>query len=164
MTMVDVVTIGGLCLDVIFNPLPDFPRPGTQINASAMDLRIGGGSAYLAQNLSALGVKVRIFAKIGGDMLGRMVLKELEERGIDVTGLIIDKDVITPVSICIPLLTGDRSFITYTRAMETLSKREIYDEKLFECKILDRRSYFILTGLDGKPTLEILKEAKRRGY
>src|SRR5512144_1551701 len=47
-----------------------------------------GGAGNAAQNLAALGVKVRALGVVGDDALGRALLDELEAGGIDVSGLV----------------------------------------------------------------------------
>jgi rfaE bifunctional protein kinase chain/domain len=47
-----------------------------------------GGAGNAAQNLAALGVKVHAVGVIGDDRLGAALLEELEEGGIDVSGMI----------------------------------------------------------------------------
>ncbi|HEX9241966.1 MAG TPA: PfkB family carbohydrate kinase [Anaeromyxobacter sp.] len=46
-----------------------------------------GGAANAAQNLAALGVKVRAVGAVGDDALGIALLDELEEAGVDVAGV-----------------------------------------------------------------------------
>jgi len=46
-----------------------------------------GGAGNAAQNLAALGVKVRAVGVVGDDALGTALLDLLEERGIDVSGI-----------------------------------------------------------------------------
>lgn len=47
-----------------------------------------GGAGNAAQNLAALGVKVRVIGTVGDDPLGAALLDELEEGGIDVSGVV----------------------------------------------------------------------------
>jgi D-glycero-beta-D-manno-heptose-7-phosphate kinase len=47
-----------------------------------------GGAGNAAQNLAALGVKVRAVGVVGDDALGTALLDELERGGIDVSGLV----------------------------------------------------------------------------
>ncbi len=47
-----------------------------------------GGAGNAAQNLAALGVKVRAVGAVGDDPLGTALLDELEEVGVDVSGIV----------------------------------------------------------------------------
>ncbi len=66
-----------------------------------------GGAGNAAQNLAALGVKVRAVGVVGDDALGTALLDELEGGGIDVTGLLRVKGRATEAKTRI--LAGGRS-------------------------------------------------------
>jgi rfaE bifunctional protein kinase chain/domain len=66
-----------------------------------------GGAGNAAQNLAALGVKVRALGAVGDDPLGTALLDELEAGGIDVSGLLRVKGRATEAKTRI--LAGGRS-------------------------------------------------------
>jgi D-glycero-beta-D-manno-heptose-7-phosphate kinase len=66
-----------------------------------------GGAGNAAQNLAALGVKVRAIGVVGDDGLGTALLDELEGGGIDVTGILRVKGRATEAKTRI--LAGGRS-------------------------------------------------------
>ncbi|MDP8264575.1 MAG: D-glycero-beta-D-manno-heptose-7-phosphate kinase [Candidatus Aceula lacicola] len=56
-----------------------------------------GGSANVANNLSALGAKVFLVGRVGQDREEKILKKELRKRKIDVTGLFVNKNVPTAI-------------------------------------------------------------------
>jgi rfaE bifunctional protein kinase chain/domain len=66
-----------------------------------------GGAGNAAQNLAALGVKVRALGVVGDDPLGTALLDELEGGGIDVSGLLRVKG--RPTEAKTRILAGGRS-------------------------------------------------------
>jgi rfaE bifunctional protein kinase chain/domain len=66
-----------------------------------------GGAGNAAQNLAALGVKVRAVGAVGDDALGTALLDQLEEAGIDVAG--IERVAGRPTEAKTRILAGGRS-------------------------------------------------------
>ncbi len=57
---------------------------------------VPGGAGNTAANLSALDARARVFGRVGRDDHGRRLRGLLEERGVDVSGLVDDADYVTP--------------------------------------------------------------------
>ncbi len=66
-----------------------------------------GGAGNVAQNLAALGVKVRAVGVVGDDALGTALLDELEEAGVDVSGM--ERVAGRPTEAKTRILAGGRS-------------------------------------------------------
>src|SRR5207249_10659932 len=49
-----------------------------------------GGAANLANNLVALGAKVRVIGVVGNDEPGKWILEELEKKGVDISGAVVN--------------------------------------------------------------------------
>ena len=50
-----------------------------------------GGAANVAHNLRALGAKVTLIGRIGDDLQGRILKRQLQKEGVSIRGLFIDK-------------------------------------------------------------------------
>ena len=103
----DFLTIGGLTEDIVF-----FTDKGVLIDNSADILRqkllafeygakigikdfgyyFGGGASNTAVNLSKLGFKVAVIAKIGEDERGARILKNLKDNKVNSTLIEVDKN------------------------------------------------------------------------
>jgi sugar/nucleoside kinase (ribokinase family) len=83
----DITIAGELNMDLILYGLPDELPPERELLAERMMLTLGGSSAILAHNLSALGSRVGFQSRIGDDDLGTTALLRLQESGVDVSEL-----------------------------------------------------------------------------
>jgi sugar/nucleoside kinase (ribokinase family) len=83
----DITIAGEVNLDLILYGLPDELPPERELLADRMMLTLGGSSAILAHNLSALGSRVGFQSRIGDDDLGTAALLPLKQIGVDVSGI-----------------------------------------------------------------------------
>ena len=65
----DVLVVGELNVDLIFNGIEKFPEVGKEILAKKMLLTLGSSSAIFASNLSVLGSRVSFCGCVGKDNL-----------------------------------------------------------------------------------------------
>jgi rfaE bifunctional protein kinase chain/domain len=130
-----------------------------------------GGAGNAAQNLAALGVKVRAVGVVGDDTLGRALCDELEAGGVDVAGLLPVKGRATEAKTRI--LAGGRSTRrqqmlrldrTPAGALPAKAERRL----LAELRRAGRRSGAILasdygSGTLGPAAVETLRALKQGG-
>ena len=83
MGSLDVVAVGELNPDLILDGMEGLPHLGQEILADRATFTLGSSTALCAANLAALGLRVGIVGKVGGDLFGDFVLQSLRERGID---------------------------------------------------------------------------------
>ena len=81
----DITIAGEANLDLILYGLPDELPPERELLADRMMVTLGGSSAILAHNLSALGSRVGFQSRIGDDDLGQSALLTLQQTGVDVS-------------------------------------------------------------------------------
>ena len=89
-----VLVIGDLILDeFIWGKVdrisPEAPVPVVWVNSESF---MPGGAANVANNIHALGGKVYLAGIIGEDRNGQILKEELEKKGIDIEGIIVDRD------------------------------------------------------------------------
>ena len=102
-------------------------------------LTIGGSGAILACGAAKLGLRVAIAAVVGDDLFGGFVRDGLAEHGVDVTGMHVDADTPTGVTV---VLSGsdDRAILTMERIDRALLER---------ARHVHVSSYFLQTPLTG---------------
>jgi len=113
--------------------------------------------------LSKIGIKTGVMGKVGNDMFGEYLISEMRKYGLDSRGIIKDKKVSTSSTMVLVSSDGERSFLHYIGANAELKFSDIDFDIIKDYKILDVSGYFVMDKLDGKPTVEILKRAKKLG-
>lgn len=81
------VTCLGEALAVL---VPDDDESGERGDALGYTLAVGGAEANVACSLAALGVPTRWVGRVGDDRFGRVVVRTLAERGVDVSDVEVD--------------------------------------------------------------------------
>ena len=83
----DVVCAGILIADIFASPIDSLPAAGELRLVDRYVLSAGGCAANTAACLRRLGRNVRVVGKVGEDLFGDFVLKDLERLGIDAAGV-----------------------------------------------------------------------------
>lgn len=157
----DVIVVGELNIDLIFNGISGFPKVGTETLANKMTLTLGSSSAICASNLSTLGTKVGFVGKVGNDVFGRFTIEKLKEKGVDTSLIKLDDDLCTGATVAMSY-EEDRAMVTHQGAMTNLTVDDIGEDLLKQAKHLHFSSYFFQPGFKG--TLDVLfKRAKKAG-
>lgn len=119
-----LLVVGELNVDLILNGIKGFPKVGTEIIASQMNLTLGSSSAIFACNIAALGVPTSFCGRIGKDDFGDFVKEKFKERGVVSDFLIQDESYQTGLTIVLNY-DQDRANVTYCGAMEHLGIEDI---------------------------------------
>jgi rfaE bifunctional protein kinase chain/domain len=130
---------------------------------------VPGGAGNAAQNLAALGVKVRAVGAVGDDALGTALLDALEEAGVDVAG--IERVRGRPTEAKTRILAGGRStrrqqMIRLDRAPAAPLPDRVERRLVRTLARLGRRSQAVLasdygSGAVGPAAIEALRALKR---
>jgi len=150
----DVLVAGELNPDLILSDAALEPRFGQQeILVDSAALTIGASSAIFACGAARLGLHVAFAGLCGADLFGRFMLESLQERGVDVTHVVIDPRLRTGVSVILSR-DADRSILTYPGCMTALHAEQVTEDVLLQARHLHVSSYFLQTALrPGLPAL-----------
>lgn len=84
MATADIIVSGHLCLDLIPRmeqvPLSALSMPGQLSEVGPMDMSTGGAVSNTGQTLYILGVKVRLLATVGDDLIGQTIIRIIAAR------------------------------------------------------------------------------------
>ena len=107
----DVVCVGIVVADMFASPLPHLPVPGELAPVDELLLQTGGCAANTSVDVAKLGAKVAVVARVGNDIFGEFIRDDLEQKGVDVSGIQVSP--VTPTSRTVILtVTGeDRRYI-----------------------------------------------------
>jgi len=92
-----ILVLGDLMLDHFIRGKvrrisPEAPVP---VVAVSEDSHMPGGAGNVCSNLAALDARVSVFSTIGDDLPGSHLIADLEERGVDVRGMVLDSNRVT---------------------------------------------------------------------
>ena len=87
-------------------------------------LTIGGSGAIFACGAVRLGLSVRFVGVVGDDVFGRFMRDELDARGVDISGLVVDPDHPTGLTVVLSE-PDDRAMLTALGPIGELSGARI---------------------------------------
>ena len=91
MNMGKITVFGSFVTDLMFR-VPRLPVKGETLKASTFKMGPGGKGANQAVALKKFGLQVKIIGKVGNDSYGFMLNEKLGDLGINVKGIILDKN------------------------------------------------------------------------
>lgn len=104
----------GIAVHDIILPLTKLPS-GPGKNHTESRIEVGGGvAANAAVAIARLGGDVRLHSALGNDLVGRRILHDLAEEGVDVSGVRALDELASPLSAVIVDENGERMIINHT--------------------------------------------------
>lgn len=161
--MFDVISLGILVADIITRPLKEYPSKGRLVLVDEMELHSGGCALNTGIALSKVGIKVGVIGKVGCDAHGDFLITEMKKYNVNTSGVVRDKNVSTSATLVLVSEDGERSFIHYLGADGEFCEKDVNMNLIKKTKILHLAGFFVMPKFDGKPTLNILKKAKKLG-
>lgn len=116
---------------------------GSKVDIGNMSFSSGGGGTNTAATFSKQGLKTVYCGRVGQDLAGEEIIKELKQLGVDARFISKTSSKPTNHSIVINLKNEDRTILVYRGASELLSKKDIPWEKL-------KAKWFYLAPLSGR--------------
>lgn len=126
----DVTALGELLIDFTENGISEQGNPILEANP-------GGAPCNVLAMLNNLGKKTAFIGKVGNDTFGRMLAKEVEKSGTDITNLVFDDKVHTTLAFVHTEPDGDRDFSFYRNpgADMMLKKEEVMEDLIKNSRI-----------------------------
>jgi sugar/nucleoside kinase (ribokinase family) len=121
-------------------------------------LTVGGSGAILACGAARLRLRVAFCGVVGDDLFGRFMRDELDGRGVDVRGLVVDPSRRTGLTVVLAR-PHDRAILTYEGAIGELRVDRIDPELLAAARHVHVSSYYLQRAL--APDLPALFEGVR---
>jgi sugar/nucleoside kinase (ribokinase family) len=141
-----ILVAGELNADLVMTGLPSLPVLGQELVGTGFQIAMGSSSAITAARLSALGAEVDFVGQVGGDDLGRFVMRELGSFGVQTNHIQVVPDANTDVTIALTY-EQDRALLTYPGLMTRFDGAAITPALLAGYAHLHVGSFFLQTGL-----------------
>jgi len=158
-----VVCLGIMVADVVGRPVESFPDKGRLVLVDEMSLHTGGCAVNAAIGLAKLGIPVEVIGKVGNDAFGDFLLVELKKYLVGTKGVRRDETTGTSTTMVMVHPDGERSFIHYLGANARLRPEDIDFGLVQKSSILHFAGTFVLPGIDGEPSVALLRKARAAG-
>lgn len=159
----DVVCVGIVVADVVARPVDELPLRGSLGLVDAIELHGGGCALNTASALARLGLRAAVAGKVGADAFGDVLVRLLDERGVDRRAVLRDPAAPTSASVALVGGDGERTFLHVPGANDALAAKELDGELLYAGRCLHVAGTGVLERLDGEPFAGLLAGARRRG-
>jgi len=159
----DVMCLGIFVADALAKPIKRIPDWRQLELIDQLELHTGGCASNTGIGLARLGFRVGGMGKVGSDGFGDFVLKNLSSENIDVRGMKRDASAGTSFTFVMIAPDGERAFFHYIGANGALTIDDVDFDLVKQSRVLHIGGTFILPGIDGEPTAEILKQARAMG-
>lgn len=120
-----VAVIGPHLIDILGRPVSEIPAGQGSVVLDEIRVTVAGTGGGAAVDLAKLGVTVSSFAAIGDDVLGRLLVTQLHEYGVDTTGLVTQRGQKTASTILPIRPNGERPALHVPGAMASLLPSDV---------------------------------------
>jgi sugar/nucleoside kinase (ribokinase family) len=144
---IDLLVLGDVNPDLVLHGgdvTPAFGQAERLVDEAR--LTVGGSGAILACGAARLGLRVAIVGVVGDDLFGAFMRERLVERGVDVSGLVVDPELPTGLTV---VLSGDtdRAILTSLGTISALRAQMIDRKVLTSARHVHVSSFFLQRGL-----------------
>lgn len=142
----DVVAIGEINADLVLSgdTRPVFGQVEKIVDGAR--LTIGSSACIFACGAARLGLRTAIVGKVGTDTFGRFMTDALDRSGVEVSGLVVDPDLPTGLSVILSA-GADRAILTYKGCISALTHGDIPSALLESTRHVHLASYYLLDAL-----------------
>jgi ribokinase len=126
---VKIIVAGSMNMDMVVKT-SHIPQPGETVLGGTFFMNPGGKGANQAIAVSRLGAEVAFIGKIGDDIFGRQSSQLFEDEGVDIAGLVADKDQPSGIALITVDEKGENSIVVAPGANARLYPVDV--ERSFE--------------------------------
>lgn len=158
-----VLCIGVLVADVFVPPLQRLPAAGELVATDDFLIQPGGCAANVALALGRLGISAAVCGRVGEDVLGDFVMRDLHARGIDITTVLPTAGFGTSKTVILPVVGEDRRYLHTFGANAALAAGDIDERALDAAEVIYIGGYLMLPTLREDELVARLTRAHARG-
>jgi sugar/nucleoside kinase (ribokinase family) len=158
----EVLCAGIVVADAIASPVDEQPEPGLLALVDSVLLATGGCAFSTATALVELGTPTALCGCVGRDLLGDVMRREAQARGLDTENL-QESDELTSASLVLDASDGARTFLHNPGASAALTAEQIERALGAGTRWLHIGGALVLPSLDGEPLAGVLSAARERG-
>jgi len=152
----DLTCLGIIVLDVIAKTINRFPEEGTTEYFDSMKILPGGCAFNTGVAAKRLGLQVNIQCKVGNDLFGNILSDFLRKENIGTDNVAVEKESTAYSFVMLPD-SGQRRIYHIPGVNNTYCLDDVDIDSIKDSKVLHIAGSSLLPGLDGEPTIELLK-------
>ena len=159
-----IVAAGSILVDRI-NTIDAYPAEGELVQIRSVSRVPGGLVPNTGCDVHILDPQIPVcaFGAVGDDDDGRFVAGELSRRGLDVSGIVVKKGLLTSFTEVMSVPSGERTFFSCPGASAEWGYDDFPFRMVEEGDIVLLGYFLLLAKVDGGDGLRILRELKERG-
>lgn len=157
----EVLCAGIVVADAIASPVDAIPPPGLLTLVDSVQLATGGCALSTATALVRLGTPTALCGCVGRDLLGEVMRREAQARGIG-TQQLRATDELTSASLVLDASDGERTFLHNPGASAALTAADVEAALAGGPRWLHIGGALVLPALDGEPLAAVLAGARER--
>ncbi len=157
-----VVSLGDLNIDLISQPLAEFPRKEASTIIDYYVLMVGGCAANFAAATSTLGLPTRFMGLLGDDAMSDWLINEMDHHGVEVK---VERrsGMTCGITLAFTFEDGKRSYLATLGSNKELRMDDLDLKLLEDVEHVHRSGYWWADHMIGKDTAQVLKTAKDNG-
>ncbi len=161
--MAEVACVGILVADIVASPIDSLPDAGQLRLMDRYVLSVGGCAANTAVDLRRLGRTAAVLGKVGDDLFGDFILRDLERLGVDASA--VTKSALYPTSctLIVNVRGQDRRFVHCFGANADFSLADVNSATLNQARALYVGGYLVMPAFPQQQLVQLFSDAKRRG-
>jgi sugar/nucleoside kinase (ribokinase family) len=159
----DVTCVGILVADVFSAPIDELPHAGMLTLVDRIYPATGGCASNTGVSLVKLGGRVGLIGKVGDDIFGEFIIRDMKEKGLDTSGITTTSEFPTSKTIIIPVKGEDRRFIHVIGANADLAYDDLDLDMIRSSRALYIGGFLLQSKMDQKAVARLFRLAKERG-
>jgi sugar/nucleoside kinase (ribokinase family) len=158
-----VVCAGILVADLFVPPLPGLPAAGQLFATEDFLLDTGGCAANTATGLAKLGVPARVAGKVGDDLFGDFIARELAAKGVDTAGILRAPNLGTSKTVVLTVAGEDRRFLHTFGANADFRISDVAPGLLRGARALYVGGYLVMPEVRQEDLADLFRTAQEEG-
>jgi sugar/nucleoside kinase (ribokinase family) len=158
-----VICAGILVADIFVPPLKRLPQVGELVVTEDFLVQPGGCAANTAISLAKLGVSVGVAGKVGDDLFGDAVERDLRDKGVRTEMLQRSARFGTSKTVILPVIEEDRRYIHTIGANADFTSGDIDVSLAAQTQVFALGGYFVLPAFSAPRSAALLAALKQRG-
>jgi sugar/nucleoside kinase (ribokinase family) len=158
-----VVCAGILVADLFVPPLDRLPKGGDLVVTEDFLIQPGGCAANTAISLRKLGVSVSVIGKVGMDLFGDAVERDLQNNGVRTGALCRSSTQGTSKTVILPVIGEDRRYIHTIGANADFTVEDISVPLVMQAQVFALGGYCVLPRFDPQRIATLLNTMRDNG-